>query len=62
MAAVGKALVEEGLPPDEEIAERVRRGNNPRNGFMYYYKVDEVYEAAIREPDGLKPSNEPVTV
>jgi len=51
MMAVNKTLVSEKLPVDEEISERVKRSSDPRNSFMYNYKVDEVLTTAILEAE-----------
>jgi len=44
---LNRALVEERLPIDAEISERVKRLWGGRNDWMYYYKADEVVEEAI---------------
>ncbi len=37
-----------GLPEEEEILARAKTFD-ARNGFMYYYKADEVVQKAIEE-------------
>ena len=48
-AVINAALVKEGLPVDEEIAERVKRMGEGRSDWMYYHHADEVVAKAIRE-------------
>ncbi|KAK3328578.1 hypothetical protein B0T19DRAFT_357199 [Cercophora scortea] len=49
MGGAVAALAKEGLPVDEEIAERVRRSKDAGNDWMYYHKADEVVRQAILE-------------
>jgi salicylate hydroxylase len=50
-ASIKAALQAENLPVDEDIAERVRRISLASDPFMYYYEIDKVVDAALREAE-----------
>lgn len=63
-ATIKAALREEGLPIDEEIAERVRRVSLASESWMFYYEIDKEVDEAIHEADkriaGNQIANKPV--
>lgn len=50
-ATIKAALRAEGLPLDEEIAERVRRVSIASESWMYYYDINKVLSEAFCEAD-----------
>ncbi|KAF7554124.1 hypothetical protein G7Z17_g3139 [Cylindrodendrum hubeiense] len=51
-AGIGKELAAEGLPVDEEIAQRVKRTTGKNGSWMYHYNVEEAVDEILRGLDG----------